>query len=107
MGNHTVRAVLHSGLQYPKIPTALFKEIERTITEQAVEFLRLPGLVAGKVLALSIIEKSIAVFHGVNLRPSLRWCNGQVNGKGPCIPLPARLLIASNRNGARFIKHAP
>jgi hypothetical protein len=86
MGNHAVRAILHPGLQRLVIPAALFKEIERTITEQTVELLRLPGLMTGKVLALSIVEKSIAVFHCANLRPSLRGCNGQVDEKGPMHP---------------------
>lgn len=67
MGKHTFRAILHPGFQYPEIPPTFLEKVQWAKAEETVELFRLARLVTGEVLALSIIEKTVAILHGANL----------------------------------------
>ena len=64
VGKQAGGAILHAVLRHSVVAAAFIKEIERTETEQAVELIRLPGLMTRKVFAITIAEKTVAVVHG-------------------------------------------
>jgi len=63
--DQTSGAILHTGLQHPKVPPTFLKKIERTIAEKTVEFFRPARFVTGEILAFDVAEKSVTVFHDV------------------------------------------
>lgn len=63
MRDQTVGAILHAGIQHAVIAATLFKEIERAKAEETVEIFGIFSLVTGKVFAIPIGEKTVAMFH--------------------------------------------
>lgn len=66
MGNKTLAAVLDSGLGVGIMAlTALAQGIQRAVTKEAVEILRVVSLVTGKKLALLVLKERILAFLGL------------------------------------------
>ncbi len=60
---HTVHAGLDAAVKVREIASALFSEtVERAITKQTVEILRMVRLMTGKILAFLVLKKLI-MFH--------------------------------------------
>ena len=62
MGPQTGRAVLDPA-RVPEIPAAGVQEIQRTVAEQAVECVWIRTLMAGKIFAVAVAEKTAVVGH--------------------------------------------
>ncbi len=64
MRDRAVSAILEPAFHARKATATLCKKVERAIAKQAVEPLRVRGLVAGEILALRVAKKPGAGLHG-------------------------------------------
>ena len=66
MGQQAVGAVLDAVFQVPEVAAALAAQgIQRAVAEQAVEVLRVAGLVAGEELAGPVLGEGVGALLGL------------------------------------------
>lgn len=91
MGQSTVGAVFDSLVRICAVAAALITQcIQRAVAEQAIELTFVFYLVAGKILAITILKKAVGIFHMDYLRFAVFFSLGSFSpaassarGQGP------------------------